>query len=388
MDTSRPALVIDGNSRGDIGVIRSLGLGGVKVRLLATNSTSPSTASRYVSAVHPFPGLGESDETCLTAIKLAVKEIGQRPVMFATGDRALSLMSRQRAALAELVDHDLPDSQLIDDCMDKDRFAPVAQKLGLPVPQTFVPACCDEARTIAKEVEYPVFVKPVYRADWDRLPPGLVKSVKGERFDSAEPFLKLINALEHQDTPRFVVQSFVEGGDHEHMSVHAYVLPDGTVAGTFTGSKLRIYPSHAGVGSQVLSRRMVEPERMARDILTALNYTGFAILQFKRHARRGTYELLEINCRYSTWTELPTRAGCNFPLLAYAAITGQQLPAIQQKEGISWLDLERDLMGMATYRASGEWTWMDYFQSLATVRCWAYFAWDDPSPFFRKVLTR
>ena len=172
------------------------------------------------------------------------------------------------------------------------------------------------------------------------------------------------------------------------MSVHAYILPDGTVAGTFTGSKLRIYPPHAGVGAQVLSRRMPEPEALARRVLTALGYTGFAILQFKRDVRSGMYDLLEINCRYSTWTELPSRTGCNFPLAAYATLVGQSLPSLEQREGISWLDLERDLRGMRTYRATGEWTWRAYVQSLTTVRCWAYFAWDDPGPFFRKLLKR
>jgi predicted ATP-grasp superfamily ATP-dependent carboligase len=270
----------------------------------------------------------------------------------------------------------------------------VAHKLGLPVPQTFVPASLAEARTLLDGLSYPVFVKPVNRADWDQLPPGAVESVKGQRFDSADGLRRLLDALEvlerrdGRDGSRFVIQTFVEGGDHEHMSVHAYVLPDGTIAGTFTGSKLRIYPPRAGVGAQVLSLRMAEPEALARHILGALGYTGFAILQFKRDARRGVYELLEINCRYSTWTELPSRAGCNFPLAAYASLVGQPLPRLEQREGISWLDVERDLRGMTTYRASGEWTWGAYLRSLATVRCWAYFAWDDPAPFFRKVRNR
>jgi D-aspartate ligase len=384
----RPALIIDGGSRGDIGVIRSLGWGHVPIRLLVTDPSSPSTASRYVTHTHPFPGFKASDDAMLEAVKKAAREAGARPVMLATGDRALSFMSRNRCELADFVDMDLAPAELIETCLDKDRFAPVASRLGLPVPETHVPEDFCQARMIAERVKYPVFVKPVERAEWERLPRGAVESVKGQRFNSSAELLKLIDALEQVGAHRFVIQSFIEGGDHEHMSVHAYVLPDGTMAGTFTGSKLRVYPSHAGVGTHIASLHMPEPERLARETLRALNYTGFAILQFKRDARSGKFQLIEINCRYSTWTELPSRAGCNFPLAAYSAMVGDPLPLIRQREGIAWLDLERDLMGMSTYRASGEWTWGGYLKSLSSVRCWAYFAWDDPKPFFRKIINR
>lgn len=387
MNRSRPALILDGASRGDIGVIRSLGLGGIPVHLLTSDPRSPSAASRHVHRVFPFPGLAAADERCLEAIRAAAEE-GERPVMLATGDRALAFMSRCRTELAAWADHDLAPASVIESCLDKDRFAPLARRLGLPVPETIAPAGVAGARTMADGLKYPVFIKPVNREEWDRLPPGTVSSVKGQRIDSREELLRLLDALETGRVSRFVIQQFVEGGDHEHMSVHAYLLPDGTVAGTFTGSKLRIYPPHAGVGAQVLSHLMPGPEGAARSILAALGYTGFAILQFKRDVRRDVYELLEVNCRYSTWTELPSRAGCNFPLAAYAVMTGQPPPPLIQREGISWLDLERDLLAMETYRAAGEWTWGGYLRSLATVRCWAYFAWDDPGPFLRKMWNR
>ncbi len=73
---------------------------------------------------------------------------------------------------------------------------------------------------------------------------------------------------------------------------------------------------------------------------------------------------------------------------AQGMMVGDPLPPIVQREGIAWLDLERDLLGMATYRASGEWTWGAYVRSLTSVRCWAYFAWDDPKPFFKKIRSR
>ena len=159
--------------------------------------------------------------------------------------------------------------------------------------------------------------------------------------------------------------------------------------GTFTGRKLRVWPPHAGVGSCVRSERLPEPIAIATRTLAALQYVGYAILQFKRDVRSGEYLLFEINCRYGTWQELPLRAGCNLPAIAYATMTGQTPPATLtgQREGITWLDLRRDFESWwSTYRPSGEWGWGAYLRSLWSVRCGAIFAVDDPGPFFHELL--
>lgn len=386
MDVSRPVLVIDGASRGDIGVVRSLGLAGIPVHLLAIRPRTATTASRFVTRVHEFPPW-EEEEGQIAALRRVAAALPCRPIVMASGDTALRFLSRNRDRFEDLIDHDLAPHELIETCLDKDRFGVVARRLGLPVPETFVPSGAANVRARAATLEYPVFVKPVHREDWARLPEGIVSVVKGQRVDDAAALISLFDRLESHGAARAVVQTMVQGADDEHMSVHAYVAPDGAVLGAFTGKKLRIWPPHAGVGAQVLSLAMPGPAALALESLRALGYHGFAILQFKRDTRRGVFELLEINCRYSTWTELPSRCGCNFPAVAYAAITGQRPPVVRQREGISWLDFARDRQTLSTYRESGEWTWLGYLRSLSTVRCGAFFAWDDPGPFLH-VLRR
>src|SRR5260370_42146478 len=109
-------------------------------------------------------------------------------------------------------------------------------------------------------------------------------------------------------------------------------------------------------------------------VLRRLGYRGSAIVQFKRDARTGAMKMLEVNGRYSTWTELPSRSGCNFPVAAYASITGQRLPHLHQQDGRAWLDFHRDRRAFATYRRGGEWSWRGYLHTLSQARCWAFFA--------------
>jgi len=386
LDRSRPAVVIDGGATGDIGVIRSLGLCGVPVVLLTSNLGSLAAASRYVSHCESFPPASAGDARRVSSLRQAVERLGARPVILATGDTALSFISRVRHQISEILDHDLPEEAVLESCMRKDRFALAARRLGLPTPPTLVPTCASAVCEHAGQLDFPVFVKPLDRADWDRLPPGIVTAVKGMRVNDAESLVRLFRDLEAHNAHRSVIQSYVPGRDRYHPSVHVYINREGRPLGAFSAQRARLWKPYAGMGCFVVSQRMPDLIRIAVESLLALDYTGFAIVQFKWDERRQQHLLLEINCRYSTWTELPSRSGCNFPIAAYATMTGQPPPDLVQKEGRAWIDLKRDLSSLRTYLRDGEWGLGSYLWSLARVRVCAYFALDDPGPFVEKIL--
>ncbi len=380
LDVSRPALVLDGAARGDLGVVRSLGLGGIPVHLLS-HRRSAVQRSRFVSTVHEFPPNASDDEIRVARLRAIAAGLSQRPVVFATGDSAVRFLSRTRDQWSDLIDHDLPPDDVVATCVDKATFAVAAERLGLPVPETVVPVDAADVARRAPGLPYPLFVKPVAREAWAGLPPGTVRQIRGQRVESAAELVELCRRLEATGGLNIIIQKFVASPDTEHLSVHAYIDRDRRVVGTFSGSKLRVFPPTAGLGAFVSSKRSLAAIEIAIEVLGKLGYTGFAILNLKRDAERNEYRLLEINCRHSTWAELPTRCGCNFPVAAYAAMTGQEPPTLLQVEGPSWLDFSRDFRALRTYRQTTEWTWGSYIRSLATVRCWAFFALDDPGPF-------
>ena len=386
LDTSRPTLLLDGGSRVDLGVVRSLGLADIPVHLLSHNRHSTTTKSRFVTAVHAFPPPSAPDDVRLGRLREIVAGLDRRPVILPTGDRALAFLSRCRQSIGELLDHDLPPSEVIERCLWKDRFACWASSAGVAVPTTFVPTDAADVRARARDLTYPVFVKPAVHEIWTDLPPGIVGHVKGQRLDNAADLIRVFEQLERYGAHRTVVQEFVPGPDNGHASVHAYFDAAGAVVGAFSGRKVRIAPPHRGLGVLVQSERIPAALEVALGALQALGYVGMAVVNLKLDAERGTFKLLEINCRYSTWTELPTRCGCNFPAAAFAVITGQQPRVGSQRDGIAWWDSRRDWKSMATYRREGEWTWGSYLKSLATVRHGAFFAWDDPVPFLWSIV--
>lgn len=388
LDISRPAIIIEDRDRCDLGVIRSLGFYGIPVHLLVPHARSIAGSSRYVTATHQIPPNDAPDSKRLRRIVEIADRLPDRPVALATGDRWLEFFSRHREELTQVLDLDLADHDTIQNCVEKDRFSHIAANLGLPIPWSFAPSRIEEIQHCAETFPYPVFVKPARHEDWSDLPAGVVKHLKGQRIDSAAELKSLYARLVQHGAMRTVIQRFVQGADSGHVSVHAYVDPSGRLVGAFSGKKLRVWPPHRGIGSHAVSTRLPEVIQTATDIIAKLDYRGFALLQFKRDSQRDVYELLEINCRHSTWAELPSRCNANFPVVAYAVMTGQEPPEIRQREGIAWLDFERDIAALGEYRRSGDWTWTEYLRSLRSVRCWAFFAWDDPTPFFRMLLHR
>src|SRR3989442_8368209 len=196
LDTSRPAILLDGGSRLDLGIVRSLGLAGVPVHLLCSDSRSITTTSRYVTAVHDFPPRDASVEERLAQLCSTARALSPRAVILPTGDSALQFLSACRDGFADLVDHDLPPAEVVDRCIRKDRFACWAAHAGVPVPPTFVPRDAADVRAAAGGLAFPVFVKPWVPGHWDGLPPGIVGHVRGERVDSAADLVRLFDRLE------------------------------------------------------------------------------------------------------------------------------------------------------------------------------------------------
>jgi predicted ATP-grasp superfamily ATP-dependent carboligase len=388
LDISRPVLVIDGGSRADLGLVRSLGFAGIRVHLLTTGRASVTAQSRYVTQTHAFPHSSAPDAERVARIRAVAKSLSARPVLLASGDRTLRFLSRCRDQIADVVDHDLPDDRTVANCLDKSRFARVAARLALPVPKTWIPRNLATMQALAPRLEYPVFVKPAHGEAAANLPPQVRRAGKGWQVKSAAELIASYRLFARHGMTEIVVQEYIHGPDSELASVHVYVDPRGRVVGSFTGMKARAWPPDAGVGTAVTSRRNEQLISAATQIVGKMRYTGFAILQFKRDARKNEFRLIEINCRYGTWTELPSRCGCNFPVAAYAAITGQRVPVLSQQDGASWLDFSRDFAALIAYRRTGAWTWARYFRSLASVRCWAFFAIDDPAPFLWQLFKR
>jgi len=73
-------------------------------------------------------------------------------------------------------------------------------------------------------------------------------------------------------------------------------------------------------------------------MLRALDFHGFANIEFKRDPRDGQYKIIEVNARHNLSALLAVRCGVNFPLLQYRHLVHGELPDQPQcRQGVYWI---------------------------------------------------
>jgi predicted ATP-grasp superfamily ATP-dependent carboligase len=391
-DADNPgALVIDGHGRADLGVVRALGERGVPVYLATNDFWTPVNRSRFVRGRFAFPDRSKPESERISALVSIGRQFAHRPVFFSTGDSSLLLFSRHRSELEPFFLHHLARADLLEELNDKRRFATFAQAQGLPVPASLAPESLDALKSGLQRLRFPVIVKPAEKRNWDRHPEidHLVRGdFKGVKVATPEELVRLYEALTPYDN-RVVIQDYIEGRDEEIFSLHIFIDRNGNPRGWFTGQKIRTYPIHRGVGCFQLSVINRDVYRVGLEALQKIGYTGHAIVQVKRAPERGTFLIMEINCRYSTWNYLHTRAGVNEPYLAYRDSRGLDVPvAPEQIEGARWIDATNDIKAFAAYRRIGEWSTLAWLRTYVGRNCYAVFAWNDLRPWLGMVLWR
>jgi predicted ATP-grasp superfamily ATP-dependent carboligase len=88
------------------------------------------------------------------------------------------------------------------------------------------------------------------------------------------------------------------------------------------------------VGEAVWVQEVVDD---ALALLRAFGYRGLSQVEFKRDPRDGRFKLMEINARLWQWHGLATACGVDLPRIAYADLTGEELPPAQMNgNGKRW----------------------------------------------------
>jgi D-aspartate ligase len=389
-DKANPgALIIDGHGRADLGVVRALGEHGVPVYLLTDDRASPVAASRFVTRVFPFPPRQASDDARMRALTEIGKGFRHKPVFFSTGDSSLVFFSRHRRRLEDYFHHHIGDPDLVEALYDKMRFADLAMERGLEVPFSVAPRSLADVQAALDRLTFPVMVKAAEKRCWAEHPEicRLTRgNPKGVRIETAEELVGFYREVSRYDR-RMVMQDYIEGRDEEIWSLHTFVDRDGEPIAVFTGQKLRTYPIHCGIGCFQVSRHEPAVVEAGVRALQALGYTGHAVVNVKRVPGGNEFKILEINCRYSSWNYLHTRAGVNMPYAAYRSSFGQkQAPLPRQREGVRWIDASNDLRAFRDYRRLGEWRFVDWIRSYPGDNCYAFFAWNDPGPALAPIV--
>jgi len=363
---------------GDMDLLQPIAAAGIPCAVV-TRPGVPSLYSRFARARLPWDDFSQNTGALLDALERFGNAQREQPVLFYEEDAQLLLISRHRERLAKTFRFVIADATLVEDLLDKARFQDLAQRHGLPVPpaRQFHPVAVEPDDL---DLTFPLAIKPLTRLErWNDVF-GLRKALEVKDVDA----LRALWPLLLDAGVEVLAQQLIPGAETQIESYHCYVDRRGSIAGEFTGRKIRTFPVAYGHSTALEITAAADVQRQGRDIVERLGLTGVAKLDFKRDPA-GALHLLEINPRFTLWHHPAAVAGVNIPALVYADLTGTPRPtATPARAGVRWCRAWKDLPAA---RAAGIplTTWLPWMVSCEAKSA---LSWSDPMPVVRSTLFR
>ncbi len=358
-----------------LGVTRSLGEAGIRVTGVDVTGWAPEFFSRYCDVlICPSP---VSEPERVLELLLAEGERLDRPaVLLPAGDAFALFMSRYRVELGRWFLFALPPPSVSEALVDKWLQHQMAVQAGIPCPRTFHPGSMADVARIKHEIDYPAFLKPCVSHLW-----APVFGTKGFRVDGPADLERRLAEIAPSGLD-VIVQAIVPGPNPNHYPVSAYIDDSNRPLALYVQRRIRQYPTDFGNGALMESVRVPDAAELGARLLERLQYRGLANIEFKRDARTGELNLIEVNPRLNSSNFLATRCGANLPLIAYLDLTGQKpAPVTHYREGVRFLVVGKDFRAFLDYYRRGELGPVEWVRSVMTARVFPYFDWRDPLPF-------
>ena len=305
-------LVLDGEQRAGLAVVRSLGRRGVKVHVASHIRRSLAGGSRFAASESLVPDPIKGAEAYATAIARLSVDRDTLVILPATEASTMALLEhRTLLGPARIASSDL---NRFGRATDKEAVLALGSKLDIDVPAQWTLGGLEDIDTVPTE-RYPLVVKPAR---------SVVTGVGGRRkvgvryARDREELAEIIRGLGPEAGP-FLLQARIGGP-----GVGIFLLRwNGSILATFAHRRIREKPPSGGVS--VCCESIAAPSELVRQsvrLLEALDWEGVAMVEYKQDRRTGRHYLMEINPRFWGSLQLAVDSGVDFPWYVYQAIEG------------------------------------------------------------------
>lgn len=374
-----PAVLLGPGTAHTLGFVRSLGRRGIPV-LAVSAGKGAAVWSRYCRIDRSVEG----EAGLLELLEMVGSRVPHKGVLIPTGDGEVLFLLKHRARLGEHFRFLLPDPELAERLANKKFQYEYAAEIGVPVPLTYSPESKQQLRRIAASLAYPCIVKPSYAHLWRnyRQQFAMRSWAKAVQVDTPEQLDTVYDQM-GAGAVALLVQERIEGEESRLYSVYLYLNAESEPLASFVLQKRRQWPPVYGNGSYSVSCRQDQALDLSVKLLKGLRYRGIANLEFKHDPKDGKFKLIEVNLRSGNRIGLAIDCGIDIPHIAYLDMLGEPVvPAHSYEVGVAWIDLLCDLAGFSHYRATENLTLWTWARSAWAAKSHAYFAVDDPLPWF------
>ena len=317
-------LVTDTQELSGLGTVRSLGRAGHTVTASFPSGYNPASAySRYCAATltYPDPWL---EHHAFRAWMTKVLRNNAFDAVFPVAEAAVFATAALRKDLPKDVLLLLPSDEHLHTTLSKYHTCHIAQEAEVPIAKTvFVSNAHGHWQDDLSSLQFPIVIK----TDNVLTSKGIYRKGKcstARTPDEAHDILEQYRPL----GTRIIAQEFIVGSGLGTSMLRW----EGDIKLSFSYRRLHEVPWTGGASSLRESRHNAKTEEYAQKILSALNYQGIAMVEFREdHKTRQPY-LVEINGRPWGSIALSQHAGIEFPAaIVDCALTGSIHPCRSQK---------------------------------------------------------
>lgn len=320
-------LVLEGRSRKAVAVVRSLGRAGYEVHVTSRVPFAPARGSRWCRRFfrHPDPGADPA-----TFLAFVLDRVQREPydVVLPMESDGLAVLSPHRGELPSATAFPFAPDAVLTRAADKHQVMELAQSLGISAPRSRWPASPAGAVDAAGEIGFPVILKPREG-----------QGSHGVRLVHSPRDLEAAYAATLERFGPTLVQEYIPPGGGE-FGVSMFIGRDQRLLARFSHRRVRSYPVAGGPSTLRESVSCPEAEAAAERLLRALDWSGVAMVEFRRDPRDGSFRLIEVNHRFWGSIQLAIVSGVDFPALLCADALGEPVtPVLDYRLGVQcrWL---------------------------------------------------
>ena len=355
---------------------RSLVRRGVPVLAASESPDSPTLASKYVTETVRLPAPGDD----IAGYRDGLLALAERPdveTIVPLREPDSYVLSKYREEFSEYVTAPWPDFETLESARDRHRLFQRAREVGIPTPET---------RLLSEWVDWDD--ETVVKSRYTVLVRENRTAYPGVQFVSGEPDTdRLAREMGHEP---IVQECIPDGSEYGFFALFDHGEP----VVTFQHRRIRSY-TYSG-GASVFRESVAHPQlhEQGTRLLSALDWHGPAMVEFRRDPRDGQFKLLEVNPRFWGSLQLAVHAGVDFPYRYYQLARGVRESDDGYATGVGSHILRGELVYLVSLlrddydhveRPSIPAAMARVLASLLTERNFDYLSLDDPKPFVRDV---
>jgi D-aspartate ligase len=371
-------LILLGNEYQALGLLRQSKPCGIECVLVDQDKYGPALLSRYKNKFFQSPPYS-SPEFWPWLKDLAIRKGYVGWGVITTDDEQVRQLAENYTEVVTLLKYLGLDWEQYKYIYDKRNAYEWSRKIGVDSPDSFIPLSKEDLGGI--HLKYPFIVKPAYKREFKKYSNKKAIVVNSE----GELISVLHKKLANVPVEELIFQEIIPGGGTQQWSYAGFFI-NGTPVAAYTARRRRQHPPDFGRASTYVESIYNEKvENQSLKILSELNYSGLAEVEWKIDPRDNHLKFFEVNARSWGWHSLSSHVVGNIALMYYDYIMNDRYERIAPTYGANWIKWITDLPVVLDLMHRKELDLSEYLRSVRRVTSCGDWESSDPIPFLFQV---